>query len=140
MATEAAARPSLRRRLKLGNRGGLAGYFFVAPSLVFLFVFVIVPIFAALYYSLSDYDLMSSPSFAGLKNYRNLLSDNRYPHAVTNTLYLAFGTVPTGIVTSLLLAMLINRQNRGIYTESGAVLHAGGELVRVGVADLAVDV
>ena len=106
----------MRRRLGLGNRGGLAGYIFVAPSLVFLILFVIVPIFAALYYSLTDYDLMSSPSFAGLKNYRNLLSDNRYPHAVTNTLYFAFGTVPTGIVTSLLLAMLINRQIRGIYT------------------------
>ena len=116
MATAQASRPSLRRRLGLGNRGGLAGYIFVAPSLVFLILFVIVPIFAALYYSLTDYDLMSSPSFAGLKNYRNLLSDNRYPHAVTNTLYFAFGTVPTGIVTSLLLAMLINRQIRGIYT------------------------
>jgi multiple sugar transport system permease protein len=116
MATARASRPSLRRRLGLGNRGGLAGYIFVAPSLVFLILFVIVPIFAALYYSLTDYDLMSSPSFAGLKNYRNLLSDNRYPHAVTNTLYFAFGTVPTGIVTSLLLAMLINRQIRGIYT------------------------
>ena len=116
MTTVQASRPSLRRRLGLGNRGGLAGYIFVAPSLVFLIVFVIFPIVAALYYSLTDYDLMSSPSFAGLKNYRNLLSDNRYPHAVTNTLYFAFGTVPTGIVTSLLLAMLINRQIRGIYT------------------------
>ena len=103
--------PSLRRRLRLGN-----SYFFVAPSLMFLFVFVIVPILGALYYSLTDYDLMSAPEFAGLKNYRNLLSDIRYPRSVTNTLYFAFGTVPTGVVTSLLLAVLINRQIRGIYT------------------------
>ena len=89
---------------------------FVAPSIIFLIVFVILPIIAALYYSFTDYDLMQSPRFAGMKNYRNLLSDNRYPHAVTNTLYFAFGTVPTGIVTSLLLAVLINRQIRGIYT------------------------
>ena len=115
MATAAASKPNLRRRLGLGNRGGLAGYVFVAPSILFLILFVIVPIFAALYYSLSDYDLMSAPRFAGLKNYRNLLSDNRYPHAITNTLFFAFGTVPTGIVSSLLLAMLINRQIRGIY-------------------------
>ena len=58
---------------------------------------------------------MSAPRFAGIKNYRNLLSDNRYPHAVTNTLYFAFGTVPSGIVISLMLAMLINRSIRGIY-------------------------
>ena len=105
-----------RRFLHLGARGGLAGYFFVAPSLIFLGVFVILPIVAAFYYSVTDYDLMSAPKFAGLKNYRNLLSDTRYPRSVTNTLYFAFGTVPTGVVTSLLLAVLINRRIRGIYT------------------------
>jgi multiple sugar transport system permease protein len=116
MAANTVKSPSLRSRLRLGNRGGLAGYFFVAPSLIFLLAFVIVPIFGALYYSLTDYDLMSAPKFAGLKNYRNLLSDTRYPRSVTNTLYFAFGTVPTGVVTSLLLAALINRHIRGIYT------------------------
>ena len=116
MATEAGAQPSLRKRLRLGNRGGLAGYFFVGPSIIFLLVFVILPIFGALYYSLTDYDLMQAPRFAGLKNYAKLLEDGRYPRAVSNTLYFAFGTVPTGVVTSLMLAVLINRQIRGIYT------------------------
>jgi multiple sugar transport system permease protein len=88
---------------------------FVGPSIICLIVFVILPIVMAFYYSLTDYDLMQSPVFAGVKNYQNILADNRYPHAVTNTLYFAFGTVPTGIVTSLLLAVLINRQIRGIY-------------------------
>ena len=116
MATTTATRPGLRRRLGLGNRGGLAGYFFVAPSIIFLIVFVILPIIAAAYYSVTDYDLMSPPRFAGLKNYNSLLTDTRYPRAITNTLYFAFGTVPTGVVTSLALAVLINRQIRGIYT------------------------
>ena len=116
MAAVTAKRPSPRRRLGLGNRGGLAGYIFVAPSLVFLLVFVIVPIVGAFYYSFTDYDLMSGPNFAGVKNYANLLGDNRYSRGVTNTLYFAFGTVPAGVATSLLLAVLINRQIRGIYT------------------------
>ncbi|MDP6349972.1 MAG: sugar ABC transporter permease, partial [Chloroflexota bacterium] len=116
MATITAGRRSLRRRLGLGNRGGLAGYFFVAPSIIFLIVFVIFPIIAAAYYSVTDYDLMSSPRFSGFKNYGSLLSDTRYPRAITNTLYFAFGTVPSGVVTSLALAVLINRQIRGIYT------------------------
>ena len=116
MVTTTSTRRSLRRRLGLGNRGGLAGYIFVAPSIFFIILFVIVPIFGALYYSLTDYDLMQAPRFAGLNNYVRMLDDNRYPHAVANTLYFAFGTVPTGIVTSLLLAVLINRQIRGIYT------------------------
>ncbi len=108
-------RPTLRRRLGIGNRGGLAGYVFVAPSIFFLIVFVILPILASFYYSLTDYDLMKAPSLAAFKNYLNLVEDARYHRAVTNTLYFAFGTVPSGIVTSLLLAVLINRRIRGIY-------------------------
>ena len=115
MVPTADTRPALRRRLGIGNRGGFAGYLFIAPSLIFLFVFIILPIFLALSYSLADYDLMKAPRFAGLKNYVNLFEDVRYPRAVANTLYFAFGTVPSGIVTSLLLAVLINRQLRGIY-------------------------
>ena len=100
---------------RLGQRGGLAGYFFVAPSIILLLVFVILPILLATYYSFTDYDLMTTPEWAGLKNYKNLVEDYRYSRAVTNTLYFAFGTVPAGIVTSLLLAVLINRQIRGVY-------------------------
>ena len=105
-----------RPRLRLGNRGGLAGYAFILPSLIFLIIFVIGPILATVFYSLTDYDLMSSPKFAGLKNYRNLLDDDRFARSITNTLYFAVGTVPSGVITSLLLATLINRQIRGIYT------------------------
>ena len=115
VATTAKSKPALRRRLGFGNRGGLAGYVFVAPSLIFLLIFVILPIVAAFYYSLTDYDLMRAPQFAGSKNYLNLVGDERYHRALTNTLFFAFGTVPSGIVTSLLLAVLINRQIRAIY-------------------------
>ncbi len=100
---------------RFGNRGGLAGYFFVAPSLLFIVVFVVVPIFGALWWSFTDYDLMSAPRWEGLRNYNNLLDDTRYPAAVRNTLAFAFGTVPTGVITSLFLAMLINRKIHGIY-------------------------
>ena len=117
MAATSTPVESIRKRsfLSLGPRGGLAGYFFVGPSLLFILVFTIFPIFGALYYSLTDYDLMRAPRFTGFDNFVRMLDDNRYPHSVSNTLYFAFGTVPTGIVTSLALAVLINRQIRGIY-------------------------
>ena len=117
MAATSTPVETIRKRsvLSLGPRGGLAGYFFVGPSLLFILVFTIFPIFGALYYSLTDYDLMRAPRFTGFDNFVRMLDDNRYPHSVSNTLYFAFGTVPTGIVTSLALAVLINRQIRGIY-------------------------
>ena len=116
MAVIEAPVKSRKAASRFGNRGGLAGYFFVAPSLIFIVAFVVLPIFGALWYSFTDYDLMSAPKWVGLRNYNNLLDDNRYPAAIRNTLAFAFATVPTGVVTSLLLAMLINRSVRGIYS------------------------
>ncbi len=115
MALTGAANTRDRRFFRIGRRGGLAGNFFVAPSLVFIFVFLILPIAGALYYSFADYDLMSAPRLAGLKNYRNLLDDARFHRSVANTLYFAAVTVPVGAVTSLALALLINRRIRAIY-------------------------
>ena len=78
-------------------------------------VFVIFPVLSAFYYSLTAYDLMDAPKWAGLKNYRLLIQDERFSRAVLNTLYFAGVTVPAGVITSLLLATLINRHIRGIY-------------------------
>lgn len=98
-----------------GHRGGMMGYVFVAPSIVFILIFVVLPIAASFYYSLTSYDLVKAPRLIGLANYAQLFEDGRYPRAITNTLYFAGVTVPAGVVTSLLLATLINRQIRGIY-------------------------
>ena len=114
MGLTGAANAPERRLFRFGRRGGLAGYIFAAPSLLFISVFLILPIAGALYYSFADYDLMSVPRLAGLKNYRNLLDDTRFHRSTTNTLYFAAVTVPLGAATSLALALLINRRIRGI--------------------------
>ncbi|MXY12589.1 MAG: sugar ABC transporter permease [Chloroflexi bacterium] len=106
---------NLRRRLGLTYRGGPTSYLFVLPSIIFISVFVIVPIVGAFYYSFNDYDLLTAPEFEGLKNYRLLAKEPRLFPAIRNTVYFAFGTVPAGVITSLLLAVLVNRAVRGIY-------------------------
>ena len=105
----------LRRRLGLTYRGGATSYLFVLPSILFISVFVIVPIIGAFYYSFNDYDLLTAPEFEGLKNYRLLGKEPRLFPAIRNTVFFAFGTVPAGVITSLLLAVLVNRAVRGIY-------------------------
>ena len=106
---------TLRRRLGLSYRGGASSYLFVLPSVVFISIFVIVPIIGAAYYSFTDYDLLTAPEWAGLKNYSLIGSEPRFIPAVRNTVFFAFGTVPAGVITSLLLAVLVNRAIRGIY-------------------------
>ena len=115
VATAQRARFGLRRRLGLTYRGGATAYLFVLPSVIFIGVFVIVPIVGALYYSFNNYDLLTAPEWAGIKNYRLVASEPRFIPAMRNTLMFAVGTVPAGVITSLLLAMLVNRAIRGIY-------------------------
>ncbi len=105
----------LRRRLGLTYRGGASAYLFVLPSILFISIFIIVPITGALYYSFNDYDLLTAPEWAGLKNYRLIGIEPRFLPAIRNTVFFAFGTVPAGVTTSLLLAVLVNRAIRGIY-------------------------
>ena len=104
------------RSTRTGIGTGLAGYLFIAPSLLFIAVFVIGPIIGALWFSLTDYDLMSAPRFIGTSNFQRLFDDDRFSRSMTNSLIFAFGTVPSGVITSLLLAALINRRIRGIYS------------------------
>jgi len=104
-----------RKRLGLTNRGGFTAYAFVLPSIIFILIFVLLPIIGTLYYSFTAYDLMREPRWVGLQNYSHLLGEPRFAPAVRNTVIFAFGTVPSGVVTSLLLAVLINRQIRMIY-------------------------
>ncbi len=110
-----APRMTWRRKLGLTSRGGLTAYWFVLPSIIFIGLFVIVPIFGAVYYSLTDYDLLTQPELTGLGNYAAVGKDLRFLPAMRNTLLFAAGTVPAGVVSSLLLAVLIDRSIRGIY-------------------------
>ena len=114
-AIGAAPRMTLRRRLGLTYRGGASSYLFVLPSVIFISVFVIVPIVGAFYYSLNDYDLLTAPEWSGLKNYQLIGKEPRFVPAIRNTVFFAFGTVPAGVITSLLLAVLVNRAIKGIY-------------------------
>ena len=82
---------------------------------IFISIFVIVPIVGAFYYSFNNYDLLTAPEWSGLKNYQLIGKEPRFIPAIRNTIFFAFGTVPAGVITSLLLAVLVNRAIRGIY-------------------------
>jgi len=105
----------IRRALGISNRGGFTAYVFVLPSVLFLLLFVVSPIISTFYYAFTKYDLLRAPEIVGFRNFEVLLGDNRFPRAILNTLLFAGGTVPAGVITSLLLAVLINRSLPGIY-------------------------
>ena len=89
-------------------------YLFLAPALVLLGVFVIYPIIAVIYYSFTDYDIVRPPVWVGLENFQNLFADSTFWLALTHSFVYLLVT-PILIVLSIALAIVVNRQLRGIH-------------------------
>ena len=87
--------------------------FVLVPMLVFL-AFSVYPMLYAGYLSLTEFSFTKAPTFIGLGNFERLLDDQVFRTALTNTLVYTLGVVPTGMVLSFLLALLLNQKIRGM--------------------------
>jgi multiple sugar transport system permease protein len=87
----------------------LTAWLFILPSLVGFLLFTAGPVLAAGVISLLNWNLFSSPTFAGLKNFARLGPDPTFWSALGNTAYFTLVSVPLTIVVSLALALLLNQ-------------------------------
>lgn len=104
----------MKTKSKIQARRNFWGYLFILPNFLGFLVFMLVPILMSLYFSFTNYDVISTIEFVGLENYINLFQDEQFIIAILNTLWFTVLTVPIGVILSLLLAVLLNRQIRGI--------------------------
>jgi len=86
-----------------------SGSLMAAPYAAFLLVFAAYPILFALVLVLLQWDLVTTPEFAGLGNVRLLANDGRFWRAVANTFVFLSIHLPLQIVTALTLALALNR-------------------------------
>ncbi|SDY67894.1 carbohydrate ABC transporter permease [Herbiconiux ginsengi] len=108
-------RPTRRRFWNLARRDSLTGYLFIAPQLVGVLVFVLVPVGLAIYYSLNDWNIFSGElQFVGGENYAALLDDPQLPAVLGATAIFSSGVVVLNIALGLSLAILLNRRFRGV--------------------------
>src|SRR5918997_3517523 len=80
---------------------GLVAFLFLLPSLVGFLVFTAIPVGAAFVLAFYDYDLLLGASFAGLENFKRLLSDDVFIGSFLNTLYFVGVTVPLTVLLGL---------------------------------------
>lgn len=86
---------------------------FLAPALILMMVFVVVPVAASFVISLTDFNIFaladwSNARFIGVDNYIRLFQDELFWKALGNTLYFVAVGVPLAIGLALILAMLLN--------------------------------
>lgn len=96
-----------RRNRRMEN---IAGYLFLSPWLIGLIVFTIIPIFASLYFSFTDYNMLTAPGWVGLDNYSRLFSDPRFIKSLKVTFKFVLWGVPFKLVFALLVAVLLNKE------------------------------
>jgi multiple sugar transport system permease protein len=86
------------------------GYIYISPWIVGFIIFTLGPMIASLYYSFTNYEIPFTPKWIGLANYvRALTKDELVPRAMLNTLYYVGFAVPLGLIASLSLALLLDR-------------------------------
>jgi multiple sugar transport system permease protein len=105
-----------RRRESLGSakaREAFVGYAFVALPLGFFFLFFIFPMIYAFYISRYDWGVLGPIENLGLQNYRELIDDELFRHALRNILVYTLFVVPGQMALGLLAAVIVNQKIRG---------------------------
>src|SRR5581483_10235660 len=95
-------------------RQSMKGWAFLSPWLIGFVVFTLLPIGLSFYYSFCRFSLLRPPLFKGAENYRNLLHDEVFWKAVTNTAIYSIVAIPLGMLAALSVAMLLNSKVRGM--------------------------
>ena len=88
-------------------------YLFLAPALLVIGVFVLYPIVAVVYYSFTDYSIVTPPVWIGLRNYQQLIHDTVFWQALAHS-FIYLLVTPTLIILCIILAIAVNRKLPGI--------------------------
>ena len=93
-----------------------AGYLFASPWIVGFLFFVVIPLGFSLYWSFTDYRVISSEpaQWVGAENYIKLLTeDTGFRASLVNTLYLTVIGLPLQMAIALFLAVMLNQKTKG---------------------------
>ena len=94
----------------------ITAYMFVAPAVILLIAFLVVPMIYTVYFSGFKYQIMRPDAikFIGLENYQKLFSDKNFWIALKNTVYFTVLVVPIQCALALGLALLVSKKFRGV--------------------------
>lgn len=104
------------RHSKLYWRDAIQGYLFVMPVVLGLILFVFGPMIASFYFSLTEYSVLKSPEFIGLRNYVDVFTrpQLRVLDSFRVTIIYAVTSVPLTLVAALVAALFLNQKLRGM--------------------------
>ncbi|MBA8793140.1 multiple sugar transport system permease protein/sn-glycerol 3-phosphate transport system permease protein [Friedmanniella endophytica] len=111
IGTEAAA--TTTRTGKPTGRDIRTALGFLAPSLIGVIAFLLVPVVVVIVLSFVKWDLLTPPSFVGVSNYIDIFRYDAVGHSLLVTAYYVLLNIPAQTVIALGLAVLLNRKLPG---------------------------
>ncbi|MCM2290965.1 sugar ABC transporter permease [Allorhizobium sp. BGMRC 0089] len=83
----------------------------MAPSVILLFIWMIVPLGMTIYFSVLNYNLLmpGAHDFVGFLNYQYFLTDPAFFAAIVNTLLLVGGVLLISVIGGILMALLLDQ-------------------------------
>ena len=106
----------LRKESAWRRRDRRWGFVFVAPQLIGMAIFVMVPFVASLVLSFAQWDGLNPLSWVGFDNFKSEMVDPLLWRAILNTLLIALITVPIGLALAVILAVALEKlKTRTLY-------------------------
>ena len=85
------------------------GLFFISPWIIGLFFFILGPFITSFILSFTDYSILSSPNWVGIKNYKYaFFRDRIFWKSLNVTVQYVLGSVTLTLIISFFLALLLN--------------------------------
>lgn len=96
------------------RREAITGYLFVSPAVLGFLIWVAGPMLFSAWLSLTEWDLLTPPTFVGLNNYVTMFHDDLFWKALRVTFYYTLVSVPLFQALAFAVALLMNVKVRGI--------------------------
>ena len=92
------------------KRDAAWAYLFIAPQIVGMLAFAVVPMIAVVFLSFGNWDLIHPIQWVGFSNYSYEAGDPIFWKSVRNTIYYTVVYIPASLVVALLVALVLNRK------------------------------
>lgn len=107
-----AIEPRTSRKAGRLHRSNAVAFAMVAPMIVLLTIFVIIPFFQAAYLSFFDFSFYLPSTFIGLRNYVNVVTDPLFLRSIVQGLEFMVMVVPVGLIFAFLFASVVRGLGR----------------------------
>jgi multiple sugar transport system permease protein len=103
------------RKITISQREAIWAYIFISPWIVGFLIFTLGPMIASLFYSFTDYNIVSTPVWKGLANFNKIFfRDPLFWHSLKVTIKFAAMALPLNLAIGFSIAILLNQKITGV--------------------------